>query len=285
MNQWSFIKKIKRDDDPVYTFVNYAVAIFYSLLILLPIYFLLVSSFKENQEIYANVLGFPHQWQIVNFKNAIENALLIPSMGISVYVTFGACAVTLLLALPVSYAIAKIPSGLSTWIESLFGAGFLIPGLALLVPILMVIVNLKILYNPIALIVVYPATALPMTVYILSSQFRAIPNELEESAEIDGATRLQTLWFVFIPVSLSGITTATILNFIGFWGEYFFALILLTTQSTTVQVAVTMLNTQRVPDYGVIAAGAILVMIPMWIMFIIFQERIAKNPLAGSVKE
>ncbi len=274
-----------RPDAPGYLVVSYIAAIIYALLIIAPLYFVFVSSFKDTQEIYRGLLRLPARFDLTNYVKALKEGALLHAMGVSAFVTVSAILVTLVLAFPASYAIARIPTRLAAWTEGFFGVGFLVPALAMLVPIFLTIVNLGLLNNPLALVVVYPATALPFTVFLLASTLRTVPRGLEESAEIDGANRLQMMLWVFVPLAASGLATVTILNFIGFWSEYLFAMVLLNQQSRTVQLAVTLLKSQRAPNFGLVAAGAVISMIPIYIIFILFQERIVTGRLAGAVRE
>jgi len=278
-------KKHIRDDAPIFTMINYIWAIFYSLSILVPLYFIFVSSFKNNFEIFNGLMRLPVQFNLDNYQRAIEFGALFKALWVSFYVTVGAEIVTLALAFPAAYAIARIPTRLSNWTEGIFGVGFLIPGMAMLVPILLFIVGLKLYHSPLGLVVVYPATALPGSVILLAATLRNIPKELEESAQMDGANRLQMILQIFLPLASTGVVTVLILNFLGFWSEYIFALVLLGSDTRTIQLAVTGLKSQRLVDFGLVAAGAIVSMIPVFIIFLFFQERIMSGLLAGAVKE
>lgn len=278
-------KRHIRDDAPWFTFFNYLFTISYCFLIIVPLYYVLISSFKNNIEIFSGLLRLPSRLDLDNYRRAIEQGEIFKALLVSTYVTMGAEVLTLLLAYPVAYAVARIRTRLSSWTEGLFGLGFLIPGMAMLVPIFLFVVNLKLYHNPLALIVVYPAMALPGTVILLASALRAIPRELEESAQIDGASRLQMIWHIFLPLSIAGLVTVLILNFLNFWSEYIFAMVLLSKENRTVQLAVTALKTSRYIDFGLVTAGAVISMIPVFIVFLIFQERIMSGMLVGAVKE
>jgi multiple sugar transport system permease protein len=278
-------KKHIRDDAPLFTAINYIWAVIYCFLILTPMYFVFISSFKSNFEIFNGLLRLPTEINLDNYRRAIEFGSLFKALWVSFYVTIGAEVVTLGLAFPVAFAIARIPTRLSNWTEGLFGLGFLIPGMAMLVPILLLMVSLKLYHNPLGLVAVYPATALPGSVILLASTLRGIPKELEESAQMDGANRLQMVWHIFLPLSTAGVVTVIILNFLSFWSEYIFALVLLGTDTRTIQLAVTGLKSQRLIDYGLVAAGAVISMVPVFIIFLFFQERIMSGMLAGAVKQ
>ena len=145
--------------------------------------------------------------------------------------TLPACAeiLTLVLAFPAAYAIARIQTRLGAMVEALFALGFLIPAMAILMPVFLTAIRLGLLYNPLMLIIFYPATLLSLTILLLASQLRGIPKELEESAIIDGASHLQLIWYVFLPMARPAVITCLLLNFLSVWNEYLFALILLNT--------------------------------------------------------
>jgi multiple sugar transport system permease protein len=115
---------------------------------------------------------------------------------------------------------------------------------------------------------------------------RKLPRELEESAVMDGGNVLQIILYIFFPICMPGILTVLVLNFINIWNEYLFALILMDSNNRTVQLALALLRAnQRSVDYGLIAAGVLISMIPVFIIFIFFQDRIMSGMLTGAIKE
>jgi multiple sugar transport system permease protein len=253
--------------------------------ILLPMYFVFVSAFKSNNEIFGSPLALPKGLNLENFLKAQKTAKLDRAMQISLGVTAGAEILTLFLAFPAAYAIARIRTRLARPVELIFSLGFLIPALAMLVPVYLMVVRAGLLFKPIALVLFYPATKLSITIILLASYLRGVPLELEESAQIDGASRLQMIWYIFFPLARPGVITVLVLNFIDFWNEYLFALVLMNTQNRTLQIALTAIKSNaRQVDYGTIAAGVIMILIPVYVVFILFQEQIVKGIYAGSLK-
>ena len=265
---------------------GYAAAILYSLLIILPLYFVLVSAFKDNPQIILSPLAPPGTLDFRKFIQAQDAGNLLHAIFISSLVTIGSELVTLLLAFPASYAVARIPTRLSGMTEVVFSLGFLIPALAILMPIYLMTARSGLLYNPLALIIIYPAFNLPLSMILLSSFMRKLPRELEESAMMDGGSVLQILVYIFFPICLPGIVTTLVLNFLNIWNEYLFALILMGPESRTIQLALALLRAnQRQLDFGLIAAGVVISMIPVYIVVFAFQERIMSGVLTGAVRE
>ena len=274
-----------RSDSPSWTLAAYGLAGLYALLLLAPIYFVVVAAFKNNTEIFTAPLALPSKWTLDNLLNALEIANLVRALGISILITSSAELVTIVLAFPAAYAVARIRTGLVPWTEALFSLGFLIPALAILMPVFLTAVRLNLLYNPLMLIIFYPATKLSLAILLLSSQLRDIPRELEESAEIDGAGLPDIIVSIFLPLARPALLTVILLNFIDIWNEYLFALVLLNSKNRTVQVAVATLKSDRVINYGLIAAGVLISLLPVFLVFIFSQERIMSGLYTGAVKE
>jgi len=263
---------------------GYLLSFIYVVVIVLPLYYVFVSAFKDNMGIFGAPLALPQTLNLTNFYKAEEVAVLSKAMSISLVVTVGAELLTLVLAFPAAYAIARIRTGLAPWVELIFAFGFLIPPLAMLVPVFLTIARLGLLYNPMALVLFYPATKLSVSILLLASYLRAVPVELEESAQLDGASRLQMILRIFFPLARPGVITVVVLNFIDFWNEYLFALVLLSSKNRTLQIALTILKNDRLVNYGMIAAGVVMAVIPVYIVFIFFQEQIVRGLYVGAVK-
>jgi multiple sugar transport system permease protein len=153
-------------------------------------------------------------------------------------------------------------------------------------PVYLMTANTGLLYHPIALVILYPAFNLPLSLILLTSFMRKLPRELEESAVMDGGNVLQIIIYIFFPICMPGILTVLVLNFINMWNEYLFALILMDSNKRTVQLALALLRAnQRSVDYGLIAAGVVISMIPVFIIFVFFQDRIMSGMLTGAIKE
>lgn len=277
--------KFKKNSDP-FILGGYFFSIIYALIILIPLYFVIVSAFKNNTQIISTPLALPKALDFSKFIQAQNAVHLLRAGLISAGITSGAEVLTLLLAFPAAYAVARIQTRLSTLVESIFSLGFLIPGLAILMPIYMMTAKAGLLYNPIALVILYPAFNLPVTMILLSGFMRKLPRELEDSAVMDGGNVLQIIVYIFFPLCSPGILTVVVLNFIGIWNEYLFALILMDSDNRTIQLALALLRAnQRTVDYGLIAAGVLISMIPVYIVFVFFQDRIMSGMLAGAIKE
>ena len=265
---------------------GYFFSILYASLIIIPLYFVVISAFKNNNQIITTPLTLPSALDFNKFLQAQANVNLLRAMLISVAVAIGAEILTLVLAFPAAYAIARMQTRLAGLTEAIFSLGFLIPSLAILMPVYLMTAKAGLLYHPIALVILYPAFSLPLSLILLTSFMRKLPRELEESAVMDGGNVLQIILYIFFPICMPGILTVLVLNFINIWNEYLFALILMDSNNRTVQLALALLRAnQRSVDYGLIAAGVLISMIPVFIIFIFFQDRIMSGMLTGAIKE
>ena len=265
---------------------GYFFSILYAFLIIIPLYFVVISAFKNNSQIIKTPLALPAALDFTKFLQAQTNVNLLRAMLISVAVAIGAEILTLVLAFPAAYAIARMQTRLASLTEAIFSLGFLIPSLAILMPVYLMTAKAGLLYHPIALVILYPAFSLPLSLILLTSFMRKLPRELEESAVMDGGNVLQIILYIFFPICMPGILTVLVLNFINIWNEYLFALILMDSNNRTVQLALALLRAnQRSVDYGLIAAGVLISMIPVFIIFIFFQDKIMSGMLTGAIKE
>ena len=265
---------------------GYFFSILYAFLIIIPLYFVVISAFKNNSEIITTPLALPSAFDFNKFLQAQANVNLLRAMLISVAVAIGAEILTLVLVFPAAYAIARIQTRLAALTEAIFSLGFLIPSLAILMPVYLMTAKAGLLYHPIALVILYPAFSLPLSLVLLTSFMRKLPRELEESAVMDGGNVLQIIFYIFFPICMPGIITVLVLNFINIWNEYLFALILMDSNNRTIQLALALLRAnQRTVDYGLIAAGVLISMVPVFIVFIFFQDRIVSGMFTGAIKE
>lgn len=282
----SRIAQKERNSPDSFVISGYFFSILYAFLIIIPLYFVGISAFKNNSQIITTPLALPSALDFNKFLQAQANVNLVRAMLISIAVAIGAEILTLVLVFPAAYAIARMQTRLAALTEAIFSLGFLIPSLAILMPVYLMTAKAGLLYHPIALVILYPAFSLPLSLVLLTSFMRKLPRELEESAVMDGGNVLQIIFYIFFPICMPGIITVLVLNFINIWNEYLFALILMDSNNRTIQLALALLRAnQRAVDYGLIAAGVLISMVPVFIVFIFFQDRIVSGMFTGAIKE
>src|SRR5205807_903011 len=162
----------------------------------------------------------------------------------------------------------------------------MIPLIAMVGPLFVIFTGVLPIYNTyLALIIPDLVLSLPITVWFMTSFFRDLPPDLEEAALVDGATRLQALWEVIVPITAPGVFAAAILSFIGVWNDFLFGLTLTTDEhAMPVTVAVSRFAGEHTIPWGEIAAAAVIVTIPLVIVVLFLQRRIVSGLTAGAVK-
>ncbi|AEN13272.1 MULTISPECIES: carbohydrate ABC transporter permease [unclassified Streptomyces] len=258
----------------------------YAVLLAAPLYYLLVSAFKSNDEIFGSPFSLPTSFSFGNFGEAFGSAHLGQAMVNSGLVTVVALALTLALAIPAAFALARAEGRAGAWVERVFSLGFLVPTFAALFPTFLLAAATGLFHTRAFMVLFLPATAMPLSVVILVQFMRTIPREMEEAARMDGASTFAVLRHVYTPMCLPGIATILLLNFLTFWNEYLYSLVIIgpDPEQRTVQVALPTLKALTGTDYGILTAGTVLTLIPVWVVYTVLQKRMQQALVNGAVK-
>lgn len=264
--------------------VVYVVAAVVIVLMLAPVAYIVIGGFRTNSQITDSPAGFPAPWVVGNYVDVLTGGLFWRLVGNSLIVglltTFGVVA----LGLMASFAIARYTYRLRGAMYALFAAGLMFPVTVAITPLYIVVKNLGLANTFAGVILPQIAFGLPTTIIILVPFLRAIPIEIQEAAEIDGATRLGFFWRMVVPLSLPGVVTVGILAFIGSWNGYILPLFILNDPATfTLPLGVQQFSSQYSVDTAKVLAFTSLSMLPALIFFSIFQRRIVGG-LTGAVK-
>ena len=261
--------------------------ILWTIAVLYPIFWMFLGSFKSNAEIYRNPWGFPESFSLDNFVTAWTNYNIDTSVFNSLIVTVIGTALTLVLAIPTAYAIERIQFRGSQALFLVYISAMMIPMVLGWIPLFFLLAELNLLDNIYGLAIVYAVSQLPFTIFVLTSFISTIPKSLEESAAMDGMSPYMVLWKIITPLSMSGIITVTIMNAIQFWNEYFMALIFLNTSDNyTLALAIDFISSeaQYTNAWGTLFASLVIAIIPVIVLYAIFQRRIAKGLTEGAIK-
>ncbi|MFF8465166.1 carbohydrate ABC transporter permease [Streptomyces albidoflavus] len=258
----------------------------YAALLLVPLYYLLVSAFKTNDQIFGSPFALPTSLSPHNFTEAFISADLGAAVVNSVLVTALALALTLGLAIPAAFALARSDGRLGAFVERVFSLGFLVPTFAALFPTFLLAASTGLFHTRAFMVLFLPATAMPLSVVILVQFMRTIPREMEEAARMDGASTFAVLRHVYTPMCMPGIATILLLNFLTFWNEYLYSLVIIGPDPglRTVQVALPTLKSLTGTDYGILTAGTVLTLVPVWAVYTVLQKRMQQALVSGAVK-
>ena len=255
------------------------------LVALFPIVWVVLSSFKTNREILSNGLQLPSTFSFSGYKQALEMAPILKFFVNSLIVSFASTALNVFILAMAGYVFAKKKFRFNNLIFGILSLSMVIPSTALMSPVYTVITKLHLYDTKMALILVYTALNMPISLMILRSAFAAIPTELEEAAYIDGAGFFRTFWQVMMPCAKGGLASAAVLAFLGSWNEFTFALLLTSSTSTrTLPLSLSYFTSQFSFNYTAMFAAITIAVLPSIIVFSIFQEQVCSSLTAGSVK-
>ncbi len=265
---------------------KWSLLLVYTGVAVLPLLWLVMSSFKSEFEILSRPLALPESLNFINFRNALEISNLPRFFLNSFSVTVLATSLNLFLCSLASFAVAREQWRFRSTFLTFATAMVLIPVIAFMVPYFTLINSIK-LYNTIwALVLVYTAINIPISMFLITNFMRAIPSELEDAAVIDGCTFWQRYSRIIVPLSVPGMMTAGTFSFIACWNEFVYAMLLTSSEKVrTVQYAVRFFNSEFRDDYGGMFAAIVLTMIPTIIVYTLMHDRIVSGVTAGSVKE
>ena len=290
--------KSENSGERLYKIFIYVVLGLLAVLILVPVLWVMVASVKETIEHYGNPWALPTHLHWQNFADAWNKANMGGYMLHSVVVTVMSLAILLVVALPASYCLARFKFAGQKFLNTCFMAGLFINVNYIVVPIYLMLSDgdkwLKntfgssfLLNNHIVVAVVYAATALPFTIYLLSSYFSTLPHDFEEAAYIDGAGYGRTMLQVIFPMAKPSIITVILFNFLSFWNEYIIIKTLVTdkNQWTLPSGLLNLMQAQQTAaEYGPMYAGLVLVMLPVLILYICVQKNLTKGMTVGGLK-
>ena len=274
----------------------------FALSIIIPLGWAFLTSLKHKTEFYGSPWSLPKGIYLENFRMAFVEANMGEYFLNSVFITALALIILLLVSIPAAYVLARFEFKSKKIISALFTAGLFVNVNYIVVPIFLLILDgEKFIKNIFALpssmtvfldsrivvSIVYAATAIPFTVYLLINYFRTLSKSYEEAAYIDGCSKLKTLIHVIIPMAKPSIITVILFNFLAFWNEYIIALTLLPNKSKTLPLGlINLMQVQKTAtDYGAMYAGLVIVMIPTIILYILVQKKLTEGMTVGGVKE
>jgi len=275
--------RLRRD----YVGIGLWIALVVSALIwALPFIFMALTSVKSQADVSGtSIWSLPTQWEWSNFTSAVDTGSLWITGGNSLLISVIKVPVGLVLAAATAYALARIRFRFSKAVLCLFAVGSMVPIQVGLGPLFNTMLSLDLLDNRWGIMLPYLAFGIPYQVFMLYGFFRAIPDELEEAARIDGASTFRIFWQICLPLAKPALAALFILDFVATWNEYAIATTLLQSQDNwTIPLAVQSFSTQHGTDYGQLNAFIIMSAVPVLIVYLMFQRYFVQGAFAGSVK-
>ncbi|BDZ49607.1 sugar ABC transporter permease [Frondihabitans sucicola] len=279
-------RRSRRGDRTVGT-ISHVVLVIWTILIVVPLLWTLMSSFKTSKEIFASPFSLPTRFNFDNYVSAWTTAGIGSYFVNTLIVVFGALILTMLFGAMCSYVLARFEFRGNRAIYYLMLAGLTFPVFLAIVPLFFVLKNLGILNTLPGLIVTYAAFALPFTVFFLFAFFKTLSKSMAEAASIDGAGEWRTFFQIMLPQARPGLATVTILNFVGLWNQFLLPVALNSDPKNwvlTQGMAAFSSQAGYSVNFGALFAASILVILPVLVVYLIFQRQLQGSVSIGTNK-
>ncbi len=255
------------------------------LLALFPLVWVILSSFKTNQQILSSAISLPTAFSFDGYRMALKVSPILRFFFNSVVITLISTGLNVFLVSMAAYAFARTRFPGKNLLFTLLALSMVIPVTALMQPVYQVISGLGLLDSLPGLILVYMALNMPLTLLIMRATFAGVPASLEEAAYIDGAGFMRTYLKVMLPVAKGGLASAAVLAFLNAWNEFTFALVLTKSAHVrTLPLSLSYFTSQFTFNYTALFAAITMAVLPSILVFAIFQEQVSQSLVIGAVK-
>ena len=264
--------------------------LFFIIIVAFPFVYMVITSLKSQMALLTNptdlsisfesglaglIKSYQEVWTTFNFQRYI---------WISTIVSVGTVGITLSLSILGAYSVTRLRFPGRIWLSRSILIIYMFPAIVLVIPLYSIFSQLQLRNSLIGLFIVYPATTLPVALYMLKGFFSTLPAELEEAGRIDGCSRLGVIWRVTLPLSLPAISSVALYVFMIAWNEFLFAFMFLDDPNIfTLSRGMVSLNSSEVPRQYLMA-GAVMVTVPVMALFFWFEKYLISGLAAGSVK-
>ena len=261
-----------------------AILFLLAALILYPLFWILMSSFKDYNGIYGDVWGLPDIWHVENYMTAWNRGISQYFLN-SLIVTICTLAGVVFTSTFSAFGICQMKGRLGNFVFLFCLCGLLLSPQVCLLPLFMLLKSLKLKNTLFAMILPYIAFRLPVSIMLIRSFFVGISRELEEAATIDGATRMQIYGHIYLPLSKPIISTVIIMTAYYAWNEFVFATIFVdSSKLRTIPVGLMVFRDGLMTEWGVVLAGMVISCLPIIVLFLLMQKSFVRGMTAGAVK-
>jgi multiple sugar transport system permease protein len=250
-----------------------------------PIIWSVLNSLKTDQDVLAYPPKLVFHPTLDAYRDVLfGSASILPNLVSSMVISVGTTIVTMLMAVPAAYALARLRFRGKKFAGFYVLTTQMLPPVGIIIPYFLVLRNIGWIDTYQGIIIIYLSFSLPFAIWLLVSYFEDIPYEMEEAAYLDGASRLRTLWRIIIPQVRGGIAVTVVFVFLNAWNEFLFAVVL--SGNTVRPVTVAMFNFVSVEQtlWAKLAAVSVLAMLPVVVLGIVAQKHIIKGLTVGAVK-
>ncbi len=264
--------------------------VFFTIIVVLPFYVMVMTSLKNQQQLLLNPLDLSIDLSqgVSNLFSSYVELFTLFNFGrfliISTIVSFSTVLITLAFAIPGAYAVARLRFPGQEFLSRSILLIYMVPAIVLVIPLYAVFSQLGLRNTLTGLLIVYPATTVPVALYMLQGYFRGLPQELEEAGLMDGLNRVGVIIRITLPLALPALASVSLYVFMIAWNEFLFAFMFLDDPGIfTLSRGVVSLNSSEVPRQHLMA-GAVVATIPILVIFLWFERFLVQGLTAGSVK-
>lgn len=257
---------------------------FIALTCIFPIVWMISTSLKSKSEVYTNMGLIPKVFRFDNYSIAWKDGLSEYFLN-SVYYVIIVVATILVITTMAAYAFAKLKFPFKKYILWVIITSILVPVPGSFVPVYVLLTKLGLQNTRTGYMMPLVAGGIAVAIFILKAFFEGIPNEIEESAKIDGCNKFRIYWQIILPLSLPAISTIVIFNVLGVWNEYLLATVILTNDKLMpIQQGISVFVGQRFTQYELYMAATFIATVPIIALYIVLNRQVLKGVTAGAIK-
>ena len=281
----SAVRRPGRTGDPVRAVLTQALLGANALLVVLPLVFMGLSSLKTTREIFQRPFGLPAVTRWDNYAQLWSAAHFALYMRNSVVVTVVSMALILAAGTLAAYALGRYRFRGNDLVYLFFLSGIMVPIRLAIIPLFVMMRDLRLLDSLASLVLVYAASGLPSAIFILTGFFRALPQDLDNAARVDGAGEAAILLRVVLPLARPALAIVTVYNIIPIWNDFFFPLVFIHDERLkTLPLGLTVFFGQYATNWAALFAGLTLSAAPVLLLYVLMSQQFIKGLTAGAVK-
>ncbi|HEX3089113.1 MAG TPA: carbohydrate ABC transporter permease [Ilumatobacteraceae bacterium] len=264
----------------------YVVAMFVLGIIILPLTFSILGGFRTNRQLVEQPVGLPNPWVFSNYTSILSSSSFWRQVWNSTFIALTATFVVLPAASMAAFVISRYSFKGRELIYGLFTLGLLFPAAVAILPLFITLRQAGLLSNPLGVALPQAAFGLPLAIVIMRPFFRAIPQEIQDAAAIDGCSPFRFYWSIMLPLSRPALSTIAVITIVGSWNSFFLPLLVLVDPNQhTLPIGVNNISSQYTTDFARVLAYTTLSMIPALIFYAIAERQIIGGLTAGAVRE
>jgi raffinose/stachyose/melibiose transport system permease protein len=264
----------------------YAVAVVVLCVVIVPLLFSWLGGFRTNEQLVTEPVGLPEPWVTSNYTTILQSRSFWRQLWNSTLIALLTTLIVLPAASLAAFVLARFRFRGRELVYGLFTLGLLFPVAVAILPLFIVLRQIGLLSHPLGVALPQAAFALPISIVIMRPFFRAVPQELQDAAAIDGCGPWRLYWSVMLPLSRPVLSTVAVITLVGSWNAFLLPLlVLIDPNQHTVPIGVNNISTQYSTDFALVLAYTSLAMLPALIFYAFAERQIVGGLTAGAVKE